>query len=80
MSRRTQRPLWKRVAPPAPEARLLAALAMVAIVAAFALNNSQPVTVDYLVTTRDSRLFWVIVGSAVIGALADRLLIARTRR
>ncbi len=80
MSRRTRRPLWKRLPLRAPEARLLAALAMVAIVAAFALNNSQHVTVDYLVTTRDLRLFWVIVGLALIGAIADRLVIGRTRR
>jgi len=42
------------------------------------LANSQGVTVDYLVATRDSRLIIVIVTSALLGAVISRLL--RRRR
>ena len=43
----------------------------------FAASNSQRVTVDWLVTTRDSRLIWVILGAAFVGALLDRLVVRR---
>ena len=43
----------------------------------FAASNVQRVTVDWLVTTRESRLIWVIVGAAVAGALLDRLVVRR---
>ena len=52
---------------------------VIALVIGFALENSQPVTVDYLYATRDSRLAYVIFGSAMLGALADRLLVRRRR-
>ncbi len=51
----------------------------IALVVAFALENSQRVTVDYLYATRDSRLAYVIFGAALLGALADRLLLRRRK-
>jgi uncharacterized integral membrane protein len=61
--------------------RLIVALVIVVLVLWFALANSQRVEVDYLVGSRDSRLVYVIVGSAILGAIADRLLqFARRRR
>ena len=49
------------------------------LIVAFALENSQRVTGDYLYGTRDSRLAYVVFGSAIFGALADRLLVGRRR-
>jgi uncharacterized integral membrane protein len=61
-------------------ARVLVAAAIVAVVIWFAVANSQRVEVDYLVASRDSRLVYVIVGSAILGAVADRLVQRRRRR
>ena len=60
-------------------APLMIAFLIVVLLAAFALENSQRVTVDYLYGTRDSRLAYVVFGSAIFGALADRLLVGRRR-
>jgi len=60
-------------------ARLVLALIVAALLIWFALANSQHVTVDYLMTTRDSRLIIVIVASALLGAVASRLLQRRSR-
>lgn len=60
-------------------ARLVVAVVIVALVIWFAVANSQRVEVDYLVFSRDSRLVYVIIGSAVLGAVADRLIRRRRR-
>ncbi|MGZ4133195.1 MAG: hypothetical protein ACXVWF_09120 [Actinomycetota bacterium] len=57
-----------------PVARLVAAAAVIVVVLWFGFANGQRVRVDYLVTERRSRLIYVILASAVLGALADRLL------
>ena len=59
--------------------RVLVAFLVVVLLVAFALENSQRVTVDYLYGTRDSLLVYLIFGSALLGALVDRLLV-RPRR
>lgn len=59
--------------------RLIAAGILVTAVVVFAIANSQRVSVDFVVTTTDSRLFVVIIISALLGALADRL-VQRKRR
>ena len=53
-------------------AQLLVAFLIVVLVVAFALENSQRVSVDFLLATRASRL-----ASVIFGALADRLLVGR---
>ena len=58
-------------------AHVLLAFLVIVLVVAFALENSQRVRVDYLYGTRESRLAYVIFGSAIFGALADRLLVRR---
>lgn len=63
-----------------PLVRLVVAAVVVALIVWFALANSQRVEVDLLVGSRDARLVFVIVGSAILGALADRLLVWRSRR
>jgi uncharacterized integral membrane protein len=58
---------------------VLAAI-VIALVVWFAFANSQRVRVDYLVTHRNSRLIYVILGSAILGAIADRLITWRRGR
>ena len=45
----------------------------------FALFNRDRVSVNWLLFERESRLIYVIIGSALLGALADRLLQRRGR-
>lgn len=59
--------------------RTLAAVLLVAGVVWFALDNRQRVTIDWWVTERESRLIYVVVISALLGAISDRLL-GRWRR
>lgn len=60
--------------------RLVVAAVIVILVVWFAVANSQRVEVDYLLFSRDSRLVYVIIGAAVLGAIADRLVQRRRRR
>jgi len=46
----------------------------------FALANDQRVEVDFLLTTRDARLIWVIVVSVGLGVLLGALAARRGRR
>ena len=48
-----------------------------ALTTAFALSNSQPVKVDWLVTSTSSRLIYVIVSSALVGAIAGYVIARR---
>ncbi len=59
--------------------RVLVAAAIVIVVLVFALVNRDRVTVDWILFERRSRLIYVIIGSALLGALADRLLQRRHR-
>jgi uncharacterized integral membrane protein len=54
--------------------RMLIAAAIVLVVLIFALVNRERVTVDWILFERRSRLIYVIIGSALLGALAGRLL------
>ncbi|MGD9572902.1 MAG: hypothetical protein AB7V62_13515 [Thermoleophilia bacterium] len=60
--------------------RIIAAGAIGLFVVLFALFNLERVEVDWILFERQSRLIYVIIGSAVLGAVADRLLIHRRRR
>jgi len=59
--------------------RLVAAAVIAVLVLLFALFNRGRVEVDWILFERDSRLIYVIVGSALLGALADRLIQRRRR-
>ena len=61
-------------------ARYAAPAVIVLVVVLFALFNRERVAVDWILFERDSRLIYVIVASALLGALADRLLQRRRRR
>lgn len=60
--------------------RYAGAAVIVLVVLLFALFNRERVEVDWILFERDSRLIYVIIVSALLGALADRLLQRRRRR
>ncbi len=60
--------------------RLIVAGIIALVVILFALFNRERVEVDWILFERSSRLIYVIIGSALLGALADRLLVRRGRR
>ena len=60
-------------------ARLVIAGVIVLAVIVFAFSNRGRVEVDWIFFDRSSRLIYVIIGSALLGALADRMLIRRRR-
>jgi uncharacterized integral membrane protein len=57
--------------------QLLVGIVATALATAFALSNSQHVTVDWLVTSSDSRLIYVIVASALVGGVVGFALARR---
>ncbi len=59
--------------------RLAIAAAIALVVILFALFNRDRVSVNWILFERESRLIYVIIGSALLGALADRLLQRRSR-
>ncbi len=59
--------------------RMVIAGAIALVVILFALFNRERVSVNWILFERESRLIYVIVGSALLGALADRLLQRRSR-
>jgi uncharacterized integral membrane protein len=59
--------------------RLIVGGIIVLVVILFALFNRERVEVDWILFERSSRLIYVIIGSALLGALADRLLIRHRR-
>ncbi len=56
-------------------ARLVVSLVLVALLVAFVLGNSQTVSVSFVFTTTSVPLIWVLLVTAVLGAVADRLVI-----
>jgi uncharacterized integral membrane protein len=60
--------------------RLIVILVVVALVLWFAFANSQRVTVDFIVAERRSRLIFVILGSAVLGAITGALVLHHRRQ
>ena len=51
-----------------------------ALVTAFALSNSQRVTVDWLVTSTESRLIYVIISSVIVGGVMGFAIARRPPR
>jgi uncharacterized integral membrane protein len=60
--------------------RLVGGLVLVAVLVAFVVDNSRSVRVGFLVTDRQVPLIWVLIVTALLGAVADRLLRAVWRR
>ena len=65
--------------PARANARLAVAMLLTALVTLFAVLNLERVEVNWLVGTRSTPLIVVIVLSAVLGALADRIVQRRAR-
>jgi uncharacterized integral membrane protein len=63
-------------------ARLAGAVVIVGLLVAFVVDNSEKVRVGFVFFHADVRLIWVLVITAVLGALADRLVpkVYRRRR
>ena len=59
--------------------RIVAGAVVALLVLLFALFNRGRVEVDWVLFERDSRLIYVIIVSALLGALADRLWQRRRR-
>jgi len=57
--------------------RLVVALVLTAILVAFVVANYHPVKVSFLATDRHPRLIWVLLVTAIIGAVLDRLWLRR---
>ena len=60
--------------------RMVAAAVIAVLVLLFALFNRDRVSVDWIIFERESRLIYVIIVSALLGALADRLVQRRRRK
>ncbi len=61
-------------------ARLVGLAVAVILFVAFVVANSSSVRVDFLVFSHSSSLIWVILISALLGVLIDRLVIFLGRR
>jgi uncharacterized integral membrane protein len=55
---------------PGASRRMIAGIVIVVLLVIFGFLNRDPVEVRSIVTTRDSRLIYVILGSALLGAVA----------
>ena len=53
--------------------RTLGAIVIVVLLVVFGFLNRNPVEVHYILFTRESRLIYVILGSALLGAVAGYL-------
>jgi uncharacterized integral membrane protein len=64
-------------------ARLVGAVVIVGLLVAFVVDNSEKVRIGFVFFHADVRLIWVLLITAALGALADRLvprIYARRRR
>lgn len=60
--------------------RIVAALVIVGLLIAFVIANSEKVSIHFLIFTSSVRLIWVLVVTALLGGLADRLVVIRRAR
>ena len=61
-------------------ARLVIVIVLVVLLIAFVLDNTNEVNVGFVFTDFTLPLIFVLVATAIVGALIDRLLQARRRR
>jgi LPXTG-motif cell wall-anchored protein len=69
-----QAPRTRKMPPP----RIIAAAVIGVLLLWFAIVNRQRVKIDFILFERESRLIYIIIGAAVLGAIAGALL--RRRR
>ena len=60
--------------------RLVVALILIAVLLVFAFQNRTKVNIDFIVTDSDTRLIFVIIGSALLGAIVGALVRHSWRR
>ena len=60
-------------------ARLVGALILLVLSIAFVVDNTRKVTVGFVFTDAKTRLIYVLLATALIGALLDRLWIRHRR-
>ncbi len=60
--------------------RVLLLLVVIGLLVAFVVDNSQSVRVGFVFTDANPPLIWVLVVTALLGALADRLWLRRRSR
>jgi uncharacterized integral membrane protein len=60
--------------------RIVLAVVIVGLLIAFVIANSEKVSIHFLIFTSQVRLIWVLVVTALLGAMADRLLVIRRAR
>ena len=69
---------------PAPDrkdrARLIGAVVVVGIIAALAIDNRHEVRIGYVIGDADVRLIWLLLVTAILGAVAASLVRRRRRR
>ena len=61
-------------------ARLIGFVVIVALLIAFVVDNSETVAVGFIFFTAHVSLIWVLIVTALLGALADRLVQRRSRK
>jgi uncharacterized integral membrane protein len=54
-------------------ARLVVALILVALLVAFAIDNSHSVKVGFVFTEKKIPLIFVLIGTVIVGAVLDRI-------
>jgi uncharacterized integral membrane protein len=72
---------------PAPDARsrrdaarIIAAVVLACLLIAFVIDNTRRVTVGFVFADHETRLIYVLVVTAVVGALLDRLWLRARRK
>lgn len=55
------------------QVRLAVAAVLGILLVVFAFQNRDPVSVDFIFFTREPRLIYIILGSAILGAIAGAL-------
>jgi uncharacterized integral membrane protein len=56
------------------QVRIGAAIVLVALLLIFGFENSERVKIDFILFDRESRLIYIIIGSAIVGAIVAALV------
>ena len=62
------------------QARLVGAVVVVALIVALGIDNREEVKIGYLIGDAEVRLIWLLLVTAILGAIAGRLVAWRRKR
>ena len=62
------------------QARLVGAVIVVALIIGLAVDNRHEVKIGYIIGDADVRLIWLLLITAILGAIAARLVAWRRKR